>query len=239
MSKNCPDESWGVGRLGKFCSTTRKKMAIDAWRFGHALNLARAKQDHGQWKEWKEKYVPGLSHTSENRYRRLAEELTEDSLDGKGLTDAYRRLGLTYTGKDRGRESLGEPGENGPTISKPVGFAADDVEVGDGLGILPEVPAFQGQPQAIGVIETEGRQEGASPPRIGPRAEPPADEPYRIRLQEARQNLVAIQNWVGWLRNQTKKTRQACWKKHGLVDIAQDIDRTVQGLTWLAADLTK
>ena len=52
MSDERPDEDWNLERLGGFCSRSRERLAVEAWRFGHALNLAKSKQPHGAWQSW-------------------------------------------------------------------------------------------------------------------------------------------------------------------------------------------
>ena len=141
--------------------------------FGHALNLARAKQGHGQWQKWKKEYVPGLSHSSEHRYRNLAERLTEDSLEGMGLTEAYRLLDLTYT------KTAKECGDSFPDAPKafvagsselppelPPGAASgtddpkDDIpDDFDDLAALPPPDAFSDLPPATGLMEAEAEPE--------------------------------------------------------------------------------
>jgi len=81
MSNQRPDLKRTPERPGKFFPRSHKKMAVDAWRFGHALNLARAKQKtHGDGQKWKKQYVPYLKHNSKHRYRPLPAQLTEASL---------------------------------------------------------------------------------------------------------------------------------------------------------------
>ena len=129
-----PDENWSLARLGDFCSWGHKKLAVHVWRFGHALNLTRSKQKkRAEWQIWKDKYVPGLGHSSEHRYRTLARSLAEESLEGIGLTDAYRLLELT-----------GKPA-NGKTRGVPFALAPQPVVAGGG-----RVPPTRGGTVATG-----------------------------------------------------------------------------------------
>jgi hypothetical protein len=180
MNNKRPDENWSLDRLGKFCSMSHKKMAVDAWRFGHALNLARAKhKSHGDWQKWKKQYVPELTHSSEHRYRTLAAELTEDSLVGVGLTEAYRLLDLTSTknkDKDRDDPFPGAPvavaaGSGGfpPAGPGAVALVGDDPfdpddegpDDSDDLAGLPGPASFCDPPPATGLLEEDG---GGQPP---------------------------------------------------------------------------
>lgn len=179
MSGQRPDENWNLERLGRFCSTSQKKLAVAAWRFGHALNLARAKQSHGEWNKWKKRYVPWLTHSSEHRYRKLAEQLTEDSLEGIGLTEAYRLLDLTYT--KRKSEDDCDPfplapvavvaGSGGlpPDGRERVASAADDdpddegPDDSDDLAGLPGPASFCEPPPATGLL---GEDDSEEPPPL-------------------------------------------------------------------------
>jgi hypothetical protein len=159
-----PAENWSLARLGDFCSWGHKKLAVDAWRFGHALNLARKKNPRkGKWQAWKDKYVPGLGHSSEHRYRTLARSLAEDSLEGVGLTDAYRLLevaGVPANGKKRGDPFAQAPqaeviggGRVPPTRGGAVAAGADDPDEdgpddADDLAELPPPDRFRDLPPA-------------------------------------------------------------------------------------------
>lgn len=179
MSNQRPDPDWTLERLGKFCSMSHKKMAVDAWRFGHALNLARAKhKNHGDWQKWKKQYVPFLKHSSEHRYRTLAAQLTEDSLEGIGLTDAYRLLDLTYTkGKGEDRDdpfpgapvtvaagSGGLPPDGPDTVATGSGDPDDEgPDDSDDLAGLPGPASFCEPPPATGLL---GEDDSEEPPRM-------------------------------------------------------------------------
>ena len=154
-----PEQTWSVEQLGTFCLQSQKKLAVDAWRFGQALNLARAKQEHGQWQVWKNKYVPFLTHSSEHRYRQLANRLTEDSLEGIGLTEAYRLLDLTYTKSKAKSEDLF------PDAPKAVACEADDFDQDDrddfdDLKVMPPDGTFSDLPPAIRLMEVEANDDG-------------------------------------------------------------------------------
>lgn len=159
-----PAESWSLARLGDFCSWGHKKLAVDAWRFGHALNLARKKNPRkGEWQAWKDKYVPGLGHSSEHRYRTLARSLTEDSLEGVGLTDAYRLLevdGVPANGKKQRDPFAQAPqaavaggGRLPPMRAGAVAAGADEPDEdgpddADDLAALPPPARFRDLPPA-------------------------------------------------------------------------------------------
>ena len=194
MTTHLPDENWTLERLGKFCSQSQKKMAVDAWRFGHALNLARDKQSHGDWQKWKKQYVPYLSNGSEYRLRKLAEMFTEEELDGVGLTEAYRLLGLAAPkggGKDHDGPFGGAPvtvlagsGDLPPDDPVAVAAGADDPdEEGpddtDDLAVLPQPDAFPHLAPATGLLGDDPEQEPPPMP-IGPlevEAEPEDENP--------------------------------------------------------------
>jgi hypothetical protein len=215
MSNQRPDPGWTLERLGKFCSMSHKKMAVDAWRFGHALNLARAKhKSHGDWQKWKKQYVPFLKHSSEHRYRTLAAQLTEDSLEGVGLTEAYRLLDLTYS---KGRDEDGNDPFPGAPVAVAAGFgglppdrpdavasAADDPfgpddegpDDSDDLAGLLGPASFCDPPPAIGLLVEDGGEQPPMP--TGPlegegepedAKPPPATAPLDDALSEERYKL--------------------------------------------------
>lgn len=172
MSTECPDESWSLARLGNFCSTVHKKLAVQAWRFGHALNLARSKnKKRGEWQVWKDKFVPGLGHSSEHRYRTLASSLPEESLVGIGLTEAYRLLdlaGAPAKGTRRGDPFAQSPqpvvaggGRVPPTQGGLVATGCGDPDEdgpddSDDLAELPAPAHYRDRPPASRSVRHEG-----------------------------------------------------------------------------------
>ncbi|MBY0457527.1 MAG: hypothetical protein K2V38_09340 [Gemmataceae bacterium] len=261
-----PDEQWSLARLGSFCSKAQKKLAIHAWRFGHALNLARSKQPHGDWQAWKNKYVPGLGHSSEHRYRTLARSLTEDSLEGMGLTEAYRLLELTgmpEKGKGNGR---GDPfvqapqaavsGGGCPLPSRAGAVATgadepdeDGPDADDDLAELPPPARFRDLPPATGLMgnDEDGHSRIATAlmevePGVAVFAtehagEESPGERYRTLLREAVTHLDALRCWADWLKQRDEVFLVEMWDKHGVDGVAALIDRTVESLRWVAGNL--
>lgn len=243
-----PSDTWSVERLGKFCLQSQKRMAVDAWRFGHALNLARAKVDHGEWKTWKQRYVPLLTHSSEHRYRTLAERLTEDSLQGVGLTEAYRLLDLTYS------KSKAKGGELFPQAPVAVAANADDVgeddpDDFDDLAVLPPATQFHDLPSATGLMQVEAEPE---PPRMptGPlevEGEPEKEastatarspeERYKLYLMDGRQQMASLRSWTEWLMEQDEVFLFMTWRQHGVNGIGAEIAHTIERLQWLMENL--
>src|ERR1043165_9122503 len=244
MNNQRPEETWSVERLGKFCSLTQKKLAVDAWRFGHALNLARTKhKNHGDWQKWKKQYVPGLSHSSEHRYRNLARGLTEDSLEGVGLTEAYRLLDLTYTKNDSknrdaplpdapvvvvaGSDDL--PPDDPGSVASGADEPDDDPDDSDDLAGMPQPTAFSDLPPATGLMEDEldppQKMTGPLEASVEPACRKPvegitgpdersADERYRLHLMHGRSHLTGIQTWADWLMGLDEGTRFELWQRH-------------------------
>jgi hypothetical protein len=251
MSNYCPDENWSVERLGKFCSQSQKRLAVDAWRLGHALNLAFAKQAHGDWQTWKKEYVPFLSHSSEHRYRQLAKQLTEESLEGVGLTDAYRMLDLTYTkgrGKDKGDLFPGAPVAV-TAEDEPDGDTPDD---SDDLDALPPAAPFGDLPAASGLKDEDAAPEPPGtpacvtevdaeavnpPPRKALMEEKPRQERYRLSLTHGRQQMQDLRSWADWLMGIDEGSRFELWHDHRVRGIEEEIDQTIQRLRWLKENL--
>lgn len=267
MSTNRPDERWSLDRLGEFCACSQKRLAVEAWRFGRALNLARDKQPHGAWRTWKQKYVPELKHSSENRYRNLAKLLTEDALDGMGLTEAYRLLDLTYT-KGEGKErdapfpqapqavlvgSGGAP-RDAPPVASCAGDPDEDQPDDTDNGAVSPPPRLHKWSPATGLMEIEQEitpprvatgpleivpeSKGAAPPVVPSLvAEPSPGEQYKLYLIHVRNHLESLQVWADWLREQGEGFRVEMWDKHGIGGVSGQIEKTVEKLRWVAENL--
>lgn len=262
-----PDEQWSLPRLGEFCSWGHKKLAVHAWRFGHALNLAREKQKQGEWQTWKQQYVPGLGHSSEHRYRTLARSLTEESLEGMGLTEAYRLLELTGApekGKKRGDPFVQAPqaeviggGRVPPTRGGAVATGADDPDeddpdAADDLAELPPPACFVGLPPATGLMDSAeddtchrvacGPMEVEAEPEVvifDPETvgERSPGERYGTLLRDAQTHLEALQSWADWLKQRDEVFLVEMSYTHGVNGVAAQIKRTVEGLRWVAENL--
>lgn len=264
MSIN-PDEKWSLERLGDFCSRSQKRLAVEAWRFGHALNLARDKQAHGDWQKWKQKYVPNLTRSSEHRCRNLAKRLPEDALDGMGLTEAYRLLDLTHTKGERKKRDDPFPqapravlvGSGAlPPDAPPVASCARDSDEDkpddtDNSAVSP-LPRLDKWFPATGLMEIEretalprvatGLME-CEPECAAPLVVPslvgersPGDQ-YRLYLLDARHHLEALQSWADWLERRGEGFRYEMWDKHEVRGARQQIEKTVERLRWVAENL--
>lgn len=92
-----PDESWEANRLGEFAFAEQKrlrlydrKMAIHAFRLGHALSLAHEKVPYGDWGKFLKKFH--VSEATDWRARELYKTAkNEQALRGVGLMEAYKK----------------------------------------------------------------------------------------------------------------------------------------------------
>lgn len=90
-----PQESWTTEKLGNYVSGIAKKWAVDGWRMGRALVIAKGKLKHGEWLPWCRQYCPDLSKDTILRLQKLAETYPDpDKLDGKRLMTAYLEAGI-------------------------------------------------------------------------------------------------------------------------------------------------
>jgi hypothetical protein len=238
-----PNGKWSIERLGKFCSQSQKRMAIDAWRFGHALNLAKAKQDHGEWQTWKKKFVPFLTHSSEHRYRNLAERITEDSLEGIGLTEAYRLLDLVPAkGKPKDSDALFPQAP--VTVAEDGDDWGEDLDDFDDLSMLAPPPSFQELPQATGLMEVKVEPEPPMMPTGSLEVEAPQkdrspEERYKLHLTHGRQQMDALRTWANWLMEQDESFRFKMWRRHRIGLVGKEIAHTIEGLQWLSENLVR
>lgn len=116
-----PDESWEANRLGEFASAEQKrlrlydrKMAIHAFRLGHALSLAHEKVPYGDWGKFLKKFH--VSEATDWRARKLYDEAkTENALKSLGIADAYKKFGINRSEKKQkptGDEQVPPPKES-------------------------------------------------------------------------------------------------------------------------------
>lgn len=90
-----PQEDWSMDELGKFCQKTVKKLAIHAWQIGKAVEIARLKGEwkHGFKKDWINKWLPGFSIPTIDRWRALAQNCPDPTmLEGLRLGEAYESV---------------------------------------------------------------------------------------------------------------------------------------------------
>lgn len=67
-----------------------------ALRAGTLLTEVKDQLPHGEWMPWLRKHLPGISHSTINRYIRVARRLRErgSPVIGNTLVDAYRAAGI-------------------------------------------------------------------------------------------------------------------------------------------------
>ena len=117
-----PDETWDVDRLGEFAQGQEnfirlweKRQSVHVHRQGHALSVAKAKVDAGEWKgskHWSDflkRYK--IPVTSDWRVRTLYERCPDEKTVKKlGITEAYREFGLLAWKDDEPAAATPKPG---------------------------------------------------------------------------------------------------------------------------------
>jgi len=83
-------------RWHKSVAITLKKTTVVIWRVGTMLNALKDRKAHGEWGKYvKDHLTPrGLSETTELRYRKIANKLTEDECRKIKPTQAYAKAGI-------------------------------------------------------------------------------------------------------------------------------------------------
>ncbi len=81
-------------QIGEFCQTTHRKMAKDVYAIAKAIKVVhdRIGGKKGEFKVWREKYVPYLSKATIYRYLSIAELDPAQIGETEGITELYRRL---------------------------------------------------------------------------------------------------------------------------------------------------
>jgi hypothetical protein len=81
-------------QIGEFCLATHRKMAKDVFAIGKAIKVVydRIGGKKGEFKAWREKYVPYLSKATVYRYLAIAELDPAQIGENEGITELYRRL---------------------------------------------------------------------------------------------------------------------------------------------------
>ncbi len=88
--------------LGKYCQAQCRATSLQVWKLGRALVAAKALVPHGEWKPWLQKNCPGHKYSTCMRYKLFAERQPKpDKLHEKGITDSYRKAGITNLSKKR------------------------------------------------------------------------------------------------------------------------------------------
>ena len=86
----------GNEEIGEFCRATHRKMAKDVYAIAKAIQVVyrrfKGKGKKGQFKAWRDQYVPYLSKATVYRYLAVAELDPADIEKGEKITDLYRRL---------------------------------------------------------------------------------------------------------------------------------------------------
>lgn len=90
VNPRTPSADWTLDKLGKFITATARKTAENIWHMGHALTIAHAKCDYGQWEQFCNEHVP-FSKTTIWRMRKIAELPFDDVKDEKASV-LYKRL---------------------------------------------------------------------------------------------------------------------------------------------------
>jgi hypothetical protein len=180
-----PEESWDIDRLGEFCSFLHQKSAIDIWLLGRALLIAKSKLGHGKWGQWLRRYLPDLSAASVSRYTRVALRIERrEDVEGKGVQEVYRLLGIITDAATRTREPNvpGSGNQAGRALSGATGLRpVAPSEVGCTPGPVDAGPDYT--PGPIICVEAGDAEETASTQESGPdatvAAQPSAEPPPR------------------------------------------------------------
>lgn len=90
VNPRTPSADWTLDKLGHFITSTAKKTAENLWQMGHALTIAHAKCDYGQWEKFCAEHVP-FSKTTIHRLRKIA-ELPFDEVKGEKASVLYKKL---------------------------------------------------------------------------------------------------------------------------------------------------
>lgn len=81
-------------QLGEFCLATHRKMAKDVFAIGKAIKVVhdRIGVKKGEFKAWREKYVPYLSKATIYRYLAVAALDPAQIGETEGITELYKRF---------------------------------------------------------------------------------------------------------------------------------------------------
>jgi hypothetical protein len=84
----------GNEEIGEFCRATHRKLAKDVYDIAKAIQVVyrRLKGKRGEFKGWRDRYVPYLSKATVYRYLAVAELDPADIRDDEGISDLYRRF---------------------------------------------------------------------------------------------------------------------------------------------------
>lgn len=86
----------GSDEIGEFCRTTHRKMAKDVYALAKAIQVVylrlKGKGKKGEFKAWRDQYVPYLSKATVYRYLNVAELDPAEIMEGEKITELYRRF---------------------------------------------------------------------------------------------------------------------------------------------------
>lgn len=88
----------GTEEIGEFCRTTHRKMAKDVYALAKAIQVVylrlkgKGKAKKGEFKTWRDQYVPYLSKATVYRYLNVADLDPAEIMEGEKITELYRRF---------------------------------------------------------------------------------------------------------------------------------------------------
>lgn len=130
-----PNVSWSLEKLATTINTGWKRMAIDGWVMGTALNAAEEKllkeYGYGKWQSedgrhkgfvgWMKANVPDISTSAAYRYMDLADRVEDpDELYGLRIGEALSQAGLLPKDNEK-KLTKTKKNKNGVTIAKGTG----------------------------------------------------------------------------------------------------------------------
>lgn len=246
-----PEPDWTPDQLGEFVQLAGRTKTILAHRIGIALNLAKAKLEHGKWEAWVKQYCADLAPATIRRYMRLAKAYTEEQLGGVTLSEAYAAMAQTRgkAGKkaeepqQRQEDEQDDEEPNSSAKSEPDCAQPARVEDGDQEAAVvitrrsppKKVPVHRGEIEDgfhdLSDVEDEPDLEDYD-------GEPdPAQKVRDVIKDVVPYRLGRLSEDIAWLRGQEADVRQAAWRKVDRDQVAKQV-RTLRGdLEWLATDL--
>jgi hypothetical protein len=226
-----PQRCWTLEQLGEYCRLSEGRQAVHAWRLGWALIYAKAKQIHGDWMSWRERYCPWLSHATVNRYMKLAKSFTEEEVEGLGITTAYRKM-------------LGNrPAKAGETVGESANSLKKIIRLpqpgGIGGGARGASEERHTDVDGIAVSGAAAESEVFNPSAD----DSPADSAREALLGEMRCDLPKqvqlLRDIVASILNADEELRSACWREVDANAVARDIAGLREDLAQLEADMPR